>query len=62
MEVEEEEVEVQVREDAPAITVTFRAADNAGLEPHITLALHEVSDHLKIGKYRVWHMSLQLPQ
>ena len=55
MEVEEEdeEVEVQVREDAPVITVIFRAADKAGIQPQITHALYEVSDHLKIGKIRV---------
>lgn len=48
-------VQVQVREDAPVITVIFRTADRAGLAVSVHSALFEVSDHLKMGKCMTQH-------
>ena len=42
-------VEVQIREDAPVITVIFRAADKAGVQLQLYHALFEVHELLKIG-------------
>ena len=42
-------VEVQIREDAPVITVIFRAADKAGVQLQLYHTLFEVHELLKIG-------------
>ena len=51
-------VEVQVREDAPVITVIFRAADKAGVQLQLYHTLFEVHELLKIGLvleyYKAW--------
>ena len=43
-------VELQVREDAPAITIIFRALDKMGLPPRVDHALFEVCTQLNIGE------------
>ena len=50
MEENGEKVELQVREDAPAITIIFRALDKMGLQPRVEHALFEVCAHLNIGE------------
>ena len=46
----DDKLELQVREDAPAITIIFRALDKMGLQPRVDHALFEVCPQLNIGE------------
>ena len=43
-------IQVQVREDAPVITVIFRTSDQIRLPATVHSTLFEVSEHLNMGK------------